>query len=578
MTTPTEVPACITRDNLTSPWFPSTRRSVVIASMALGVIFLLTSFHRLNHTDLWGHLNFGRWMAESQALPASDPFSSTPIAQSMLHSAWLSQLIGFEVQNAFGNEGLVFGHALLVTLMAAALMLAVYCRQTDPMLAWLAGPLMFVLSLPVIGTIRPQLFGMLGAALALLACSQLLTKRLPLLWIPVVFAFWANLHGSVLMGLAILGLFALGVTIEAWRDSQNSFAKMFADQRVPRAWTALLLALFASCLNPHGPLLLVRTIFFGEHAALQYISEWRALTPNSLTGVLVILSTIASGLLYKYSPRKWTAYELLLLVAFGLLNLTAIRMLAWWALVCPWVIVPHVAAWVAAWIASQREESNAPPELENDSTAMNTLLVLGLLFMVCIVAPPTYSVLAGRGRGPAENLVTDTPIYVADELTRRDLEGNFFAPMDWSDYLLWQSHGRLRPLVYSHVHLTNQETWDDYVKIITGDPTWLERLQKSGINFVVVSKKRNPELVKRVLQADRSGEGQAWIFYQDQKSLIAEIRPASAKVTPANPAAAPASELPSTVPSQVPTQESAAETPAVSQSSEPLPGTADSRS
>jgi hypothetical protein len=520
MTTEPEVPACITRDNLTSPWFPNTSKSLLFAIMATGVLFLLTSFHRLNHTDLWGHLNFGRWIAEHGALPHADPFASVQLNQPMLHSAWLSQWIGYEVQHTFGNDGLALGHCLMVALMGVFLMVAVAKRGTSGTVVWTAGILMFILGLPILGTIRPQLFGMLSAALTLLGCSILLTRKTPLYWLPVLFALWANLHGSVLMGLAILGLFAIGLTYEVWKEAEGDFAKIKADGRFQRVWIAVGLALLGSFVNPHGPLLLVRTVFFGEHAALQYITEWRALTPNSLTGILMIASAAATGLLIKFSPRKWTAYEFLLLAFFGLFTLTAIRMLAWWTLVCPFVIIPHLAAFWAAY----REKQELPAEVEDEPTAMRSLVAIGFVFMIVILAPPTYSLVAGRARGPAENLVTDTPIYIADEVTRRNLEGTFAAPMDWADYLIWQTNGELKPLVYSHVHLTNKETWEEYMKIFVGDKTWLERLQRTNTRFLVVSKTRNPELMKQVILADRSNKGQVWIFYQDQKSLIAEIR------------------------------------------------------
>jgi hypothetical protein len=540
MTTEPEVPACITRDNLTSPWFPNTTKAFLFALMAAGVLFLLTGFHRLNHTDLWGHLNFGRWVAEHGSLPTADPFASVQLNQPMLHSAWLSQLIGYEVQHTFGNEGLALGHCLLVTLMGITLMAAVAKRGTTGTVVWTAGILMFILGLPILGTIRPQLFGMLCAALTLFAISDLLTKRTPLFWLPVLFALWANLHGSVLMGIAMLGLFAIGMTYEIWKEADGDFAKIKVDPRLSRVWLAVVVATVATFLNPHGPLLLLRTIFFGEHAALQYITEWRALTPTSLTGVLMIASTIATGLLIKFSPRKWTAYEILLLAFFGLFTLTAIRMLAWWTLVCPWVIIPHLAAF---W-ATHRERQELPAEAEDEPTAMWTLIAIGFLFMIAILAPPSYSIIAGRARGPAENLVTDTPIYIADEMTRRNLQGTFAAPMDWADYLIWESNGELKPLVYSHVHLTNKQTWDEYVRIFSADPTWLARLQQSKTRFLVVSKARNPELLKQVILADRNGKGQVWVFYQDQKSLIAEIRLPEAKAaeTPQTPAVPPANQ------------------------------------
>jgi hypothetical protein len=555
MSTATEQPACITRDNLTSPWFPNTTRALLFAIMATGTVFVLTSFHRLNHTDLWGHLNFGRWIAEHGSLPHSDPFASVQLNQPMLHSAWLSQLIGYEVQASFGNEGLALGHCLLVALMGVVLMISVQRRGTTPVVVWTTAILMFILGLPILGTIRPQLFGMLCAAITLLACTELLTKKHPLFWLPVLFALWANLHGSVLMGLAMLGLFAIGLSYEIWKEAEGDTSKVLKDTRFTRIWLAVLLATVGSCLNPHGPLLLVRTVFFGEHAALQYIMEWRTLTPNSLTGILMIASSIGAGLLIKFSPRKWQAYEILLLAFFGLLTISAIRMLAWWTLVCPWVLIPHLAAFWAAY----RKQQELPEVAEDEPAAMRTLIAIGFAFMVLVLAPPTYSLIAGRARGPAENLVTDTPIYVADEVTRRGLDGKFAAPMDWADYLIWETKGELKPLVYSHVHLTNKETWEDYMKIFTGDPTWLARLQKSGTQFLVVSKPRNPELLKQVILADRSGKGQVWVFYQDQKSLIAEIRLPEKKDSQEGVPAADAPVTPETVPAATPTSQTTTE-------------------
>jgi hypothetical protein len=74
--------------------------------IVLGLIFMFTGFNRLNHTDLWGHLNFGRWMATHHALPAADPFAAHPADAPVLQAAWLSQRLGHETQRLLGNEGL----------------------------------------------------------------------------------------------------------------------------------------------------------------------------------------------------------------------------------------------------------------------------------------------------------------------------------------------------------------------------------------------------------------------------------------------------------------------------------------
>ena len=515
-------PVCLTRDNLTSPYFPNLSFAGLLAIATLCGVFLLTSFNRLNHTDLWCHLNFGRWMAEHRALPAVDPIAAEPSALPVLQSAWLSQLAGYELQSRFGNEALALAHALLVTLPAGILMLAVYRRGAPAMWAWSAGVAMFLLSLPIVGTIRPQLFGQLGAALFLLACSQMPKSRWPLVWLPLVALLWANLHGTITMGLAMLGIYAAGITWIAWTEAAGDFQKLIRDQRLHVIWGAVILALAASCINPHGPWLLARILFFRENSTLASITEWRALTPNSLTGVLMIVSVGLTALLVKFSPKKWEVYEIGLLVIFGLATLPAIRMLAWWAIVWPWVAIPHAAA---AWRKYQSAKTGQSIEGDDEPTAMRTVIALGLIFATLLIAPPTFSLIAGYGRGEAAISVTGAPIYVADEVLRRDLAGNIASPMDWSDFLFWKTNGRLKPLVHSHVHLANPQNWKDYETIFRGDEQWLTLLRNHQMQYVAVPKDGYPKLYEAVLRNDRTGQGGARIIYQDQRCLLAEVLP-----------------------------------------------------
>jgi hypothetical protein len=523
-TTRDAIPKCLTRDNLTSPYFPNTSSAGLYAVIALAVIFTLTSFNRLNHTDLWGHLDFGRWIVENRSLPATDPFAIAPAERPVLNYAWLSQLLGYEIQTRFGNEGLVFGHALLTTLTAGVLMLAVIRKGVPPIWAWVAAAAFFVLDLPILGTIRPQLFGQLGGALVLLACADLPKKRHPLVWLPMVAACWANLHGTILMGLAMLSCYAAGMTWTVLQETERDFAKTMRDARFQRAWLALVVTIGGACLNPYGPTLFPKIIFFGEHATLSFISEWRALSPNSLTGGLMIVSCLITAGLMKYGVKKWDLGELAMLALFGLATISAIRMLAWWALAWPVVVIPYAAA---AWSHYRKQASNAPsPDEADEPTAMRTLLACGVAFMAAIFAPPTFSLIAGSSRGEVPITVSETPVYIADEVERRQLVGNFAAPMDWSDYLIWKSNARLKPMIYGHIHLARLETFQDYQKVFSGDELWLQMLSNQKVRYLFVSKDRNQELAKRVLVEERSGLGRATILYQDQRCILAEIAPA----------------------------------------------------
>jgi hypothetical protein len=516
------LPDCLTRDNLTGPYFPSTSSAGLSAVIALAVIFTLTSFNRLNHTDLWGHLDFGRWIVENHSLPATDPFAIAPADKPVLNYAWMSQVIGYEVQSHFGNEGLVFGHAFLTTLIAGVLMLTVIRKGVSPLWAWTAAVAFFLLDLPILGTIRPQLFGQLGGALVLLACADLPRKWHPLVWLPIVAAFWANLHGTILMGLAMLGCHAMGMTWTVLQGCGNDFAKTARDARFQRAWLALVVTILGACLNPYGPTLFPKIILFGEHATLSFISEWRAMSPNSLTGGLMILSCLITAGLMKYGVKKWDLGELAMLALFGLATLSAIRMLAWWALAWPVVIVPHAAA---AWSHYRKQQSHAVEEEADEPTSMRTLLAIGVVFMAAIIAPPSYSLITGTARGEVPITATETPVYIAGEAVRRNLSGNFAAPMDWSDYLLWKTNARLKPMIYGHIHLAKLETFQDYQKVFSGDELWLQILNHQKVRYLFVSKERNKELTGRVLLEERSGSSRAAILYQDQRSLLLEIAP-----------------------------------------------------
>jgi hypothetical protein len=525
-----DIPACLARDNLTGPCFPNLSRAGLHTVIVLSAIFALTSFNRLNHTDLWGHLNFGRWIVATGTLPTADPFAAgadqneqvaATKAPRMLHAAWLAQVIGYEVHRQFGPEGLVFGHALLVTLSAAALMAAVFARGAPAGWAWVAGAAMLLLDLPIVGTIRPQLFGQLGLALFLLAAAQLPASRWPLLWIPFVAAFWANLHGSILMGLAVLGMVALGTTSTLVWQARGNLATVAHHGQIPRLWLALVLAIAGACCGPHSIWLLPRTIFFGEHAALASIVEWQAPAMTSLTGLLLLASLAATVALVNTSPRKWELYEIMILALFALATFAAMRMLAWWALVWPWVAVPHAAA---AWDAYRRRQGGEAWQLASDEpTAMRTVLAMGVVFMTLLIAPPSYALVTGVPRGERPMMVREAPVYLASELARRELTGKIAAPMDWADFLIWKTGGNVHPLVYSHVHLTDVATWRDYQSLYLGEAAWLDILRKHQMQYLVVVRQRSPELARRVNEEHRRANGALRIIYQDQQCILAEL-------------------------------------------------------
>ena len=66
-------------------------------TLVLGVIYLTFCLKPVWHTDIWGHLSYGKLIWERGSLPAQEPLM--PLAQGMpfVDTAWLGQLVSYGV-------------------------------------------------------------------------------------------------------------------------------------------------------------------------------------------------------------------------------------------------------------------------------------------------------------------------------------------------------------------------------------------------------------------------------------------------------------------------------------------------
>ncbi|HTN74984.1 MAG TPA: hypothetical protein VL096_07045, partial [Pirellulaceae bacterium] len=124
-------------------------------------------------------------------------------------------------------------------------------------------------------------------------------------------------------------------------------------------------------------------------------------------------------------------------------------------------------------------------------------------------------------RGLGQVTGNDTPIHVGDEIARRKLQGAFLAPMDWADYFVWVQPDNFRPLVYSHVHLLEPATWNDYQQLSAGSADWLAIADRHQLKYLVLSRARQRQLIGSVLK----NPARARVLYQDQKSVLVELLP-----------------------------------------------------
>ena len=179
-----------------------------VSGVALALFALATA--TAADPDLWGHVRFGLDLLHSHQLPTSDPYSFTQDVSWVNHE-WLSELQMAVAYKIAGPAGLAL---LKGTLVFSALFL-VWSSLTGIHLSTrivLVG-LVAMSTVPLTRTLRPQLWSML--CLAVLCYVLMTDHRTARRWLPLLFAFWANLHGGWIVGLGVLGIWALA---DGWSD------------------------------------------------------------------------------------------------------------------------------------------------------------------------------------------------------------------------------------------------------------------------------------------------------------------------------------------------------------------------
>jgi len=295
-------------DRLVSWLFTGIPGPGVVALCGLASFLALLNLHSLfNDGDTFWHLATGEWILRHGAVPTTDPFSYTYAGGPWQAHEWLAQVAMVLAYRAGSWSGLAVLFA--AAFGATAALLAAYLKT------WLrVGPLLVAV-----------LFALACGAPSLLARPHLLAQPLLVIWVFGLLAarrrglsppwtllplmlVWSNLHGSFVLGLALIGPFALEALV-AGRERPWP---------VIRTWGAFgVAALGLSLINPQGLHGLTYPFKVSGMTSLPIIMEWRSADFSKL-------SLFEIGLLEALFICLWRGVKvpaIRLLVLLGLLHL-----------------------------------------------------------------------------------------------------------------------------------------------------------------------------------------------------------------------------------------------------------------
>lgn len=457
----------------------------------LGLTFLLMSFQPLYHTDLWGHLAYGRLIVETGAIPGTEPLMPLAAGMRFVDSAWLSQVIGYLGYRSFGPTALQFMHATLIT--GTLLMLSLlWHSKTRAVWTILAGLVLFAaLNWQQWLVIRPQLAGVLAFVVLLAVMQTRMNGTLKLLTLPVLFVLWSNLHGSFFVGLMWLGLFAAGRGLDLLFRTRR-FSALFHDPELRRRVFALELAVAAALVNPYSWRLFVEVLTFGRNPNLADLTEWEPLSVRDFTGQAAAVACLVIAALYRITPRRISFAEVLAILFFGFQALWSQRFLVWWSPLLTTAIVIHAAAVWQKYLAHGQFPAASPRH------GKWSVVTAGLIFISFAYTPFGVRVLHGKEPNDRTLYFDQTPRGVVAHLNKTPPVGQIFNTYEWGDYLSWAGPKEMKVFVNSHAHLVPREIWRSYLTIAAASGDYREVLDRYGINTMVLDKQERGLLIRRM--------------------------------------------------------------------------------
>jgi len=292
----------------------------------------------LRDPDPYWQIVVGDWMLAHHQIPTWDLFSYTMPGAPATTQEWGAEIIVALAYRLAGWSGLVLlaGVTFALTLAYVARFLL---RRLEPLhavtLTCLTGAMMFPLSMA-----RPHAIIWPLAAIwfkNLVEAAE--ARRGPPWWLLVVMCLWANLHGSFILGLALIVPFALESILEARRTlSYTQYRSLLT------RW-ALFFAAACGCvlLNPVG----YHALLFPFHmlamkSVLGLISEWRSPDFEQPQGLAIWLLALLALTLSGRFRLPWVRTTLLLGLTY--MALQHQRNVPLLALISPFILAGPLAA------------------------------------------------------------------------------------------------------------------------------------------------------------------------------------------------------------------------------------------
>jgi len=478
--------------------------------VVLSGFLFFTSLVPLAPNDFWWHLRVGEYIYTYHMIPTTNLFSWTlPSGQPFYYAAWLAELF-FYLLYLLGRLPLIIFARTLLIAIAMWLIASEAHRRSG---SWRISALVIaLLSLMITNNllVRTQMFAWIPFVVTYIVLKRYTEGVVSWRWLllcTLSMIFWANVHGSFILGLILPGAFFVGEALQKLLNHEKSLTWL----QIGHLGGTGLLSGLALLINPRFTgIISYTTQMLTNPPSQQLIEEWQSPTPHGLSNITFFVSILILILAFAYTKYRPTFSEIILVVGLLWLAWSGQRYVIWYGT----VTMPILAKLI----------KDLPIKMPTFIPQKNWLnFGLAILIFVPVLAvqpwfveqiplPNTYwqQVLRGSAVGPLLDI--NTPIAAAYYL-KSNPGGHLFNEMGYGSYLIWAlPHQQV--FIDPRVELYPYDQWMDYIHINNGT-NYDQLLAKYGVTRILLDKNLQPNLAS-ALASDPS-----WTLeYYDQYSQI----------------------------------------------------------
>jgi len=462
----------------------------IIFFISLFLFFLLTPFD----PNLGWQLRCGQLIWQEKNWCSQNQFSVLMPNYSWPNHHWLYQVVLYPLFKLSGFWGLSIFNAFLITLTFLFFYFSIKKFDWEKMIA--IGVIIFFSWGVFHFGIRSQLIGFFFFNLILWLFSQLKKRPWLMVGLPLITLFWANSHGSVILGIALIFFLGLAQIVKSPRKSK--FLTLM-----------ILFSLTVTLINPSGFKIYQEAWrHFAGIKLKNLIAEW--VPPKLLFSSLIFASSLGLFIFLLIISEKREKIKAFFILPFSFLALQARRHLPFYFTFAFWLF-----------LTSSTSQKIFKPWLEKKILQENLIIFTAILFLflgLFLNLPQTI-----KSNSSWSNYCQSSklayPCQAIKFLKKQPGQGNLFNRYEWGGFLIWQLpeqkifvDGRMPAWPTP----SGKSPYTLYLETLQTQPGWQKTLKDYQIEWLLISPKTFMDLK---LKPDPKKFGWQEV-YRDQVSVI----------------------------------------------------------